>query len=117
MKIMVADNDLVITFSRLEVFATGFRRRLIVPLDKIVSAELSTDKSELPHLFAKLYGVNAPNYLAGVFLKDKKRLFIVHTHDKPFLLIKTQDYHYPTIILNHQGQNADMTQKLLTLLK
>jgi hypothetical protein len=115
MQIKVDDNNLIVVFSKIEVLATGFRRRLVVPLDKIISAELSTDKNELPNPFKKMYGTNFPTYLAGVFFKNKKRLFIVHTHDKPFLLIKTHDYHYPTIILNEQAQNDEEISKLLAL--
>lgn len=117
MQIKIDDDNLTVIFSKIEVLATGFRRRLVVPLDKISSVAISTDKSELPHLFGKIYGTNLPTYLAGVFCKNKKRLFIVHIHEQPFLLIKTHDYHYPTIILTNQSKNVEVTSKLLMLFK
>lgn len=108
---------LVISFSKLETIATGFRRRLSIPLDKIVSATISSDPSKLPGLFHKVYGTNLPNYLAGTFRKDGERVFIVSATNQPFLWIKTSDYHYPTIILARQPKNDAVINQIVTYFK
>lgn len=108
---------LVVSFSKLETIATGFRRRLSIPLDKIVSATISSDPSELPGLLHKVFGTNLPHYLAGTFRKDGKSVFIVSATEQPFLLIKTSDYHYPTVILTYQPKNDAVIEQVVTYFK
>lgn len=113
MKFDIINGNFDVEFSTLETLA-GLKKRLIVPLDKIVSVKVA-DNSAFPWTSLRMYGTGLGFYSAGNYRVEGERTFVNAHRDNDLLVIETENYIYPKIILDHKDMNQEITTRLLEI--